>query len=219
MTRNAALTVLLPGARIAPTKSTCTWGHRRLENSGTKGLSRCSIVVGRVRIITSLWRTGDGRTLPFFLTEWIKSSVERLSEKGKRSLPCSLTEHQNGTFRPIFASQHVQIRAQSVVRTPFRTVSPLDFIHSGRIAKHVGQVLYELPRDFYRIGVCGRLAKSRLHPQLLSHQRQSIRESRAGFAVPRSLPDSPHASRHSLVGEQGNDREQPQQRRCGPSDC
>src|SRR5829696_9319491 len=50
--------------------------------------------------------------------------VERLSEKGKRSLPCSLTEHQNGTFRPIFASQHVQIRAQSVVRTPFRTVSP-----------------------------------------------------------------------------------------------
>jgi hypothetical protein len=47
----------------------------------------------------------------------------RLSEKGKRSLPCSLTEHQNGTFRPIFASQHVQIRAQSVVRTPFRTVS------------------------------------------------------------------------------------------------
>jgi hypothetical protein len=50
--------------------------------------------------------------------------LPRLSEKGKRSLPCSLTEHQNGTFRPIFASQHVQIRAQSVVRTPFRTVSP-----------------------------------------------------------------------------------------------
>src|SRR5215208_4350716 len=55
--------------------------------------------------------------------------LPRLSEKGKRSLPCSLTEHQNGTFRPIFASQHVQIRAQSVVRTPFRTVSPLDFSH------------------------------------------------------------------------------------------
>jgi hypothetical protein len=50
--------------------------------------------------------------------------LPRLSEKGKRSLPCSLTEHQNGTFRPIFASQQVQIRAQSVVRTPFRTVSP-----------------------------------------------------------------------------------------------
>src|SRR5918995_1860161 len=64
MTRSAALTVLLPGARIAPASSTCTWGHTRLEKSGTKGLSRCSIVVGRVRIITSLWRTGDDRTLP-----------------------------------------------------------------------------------------------------------------------------------------------------------
>src|SRR5829696_1916359 len=52
-----------------------------------------------------------------------RTPFRRLSEKGKRSLPCSLTEHQNGTFRPIFASQHVQIRAQSVVRTPFRTVS------------------------------------------------------------------------------------------------
>src|SRR5215208_5692913 len=73
MTRNAALTVLLPGARIAPASSTCTWGHTRVENSGAKGLSRCSIVVGRVRIITSLWRTGDDRTLPLRPYEWIKS--------------------------------------------------------------------------------------------------------------------------------------------------
>src|SRR5215211_2833210 len=29
------------------------------------GFSRCSILAGRVRIITSLWRTGDDRTLPF----------------------------------------------------------------------------------------------------------------------------------------------------------
>src|SRR5215208_4788814 len=64
--------------------------------------------------------------------QWLKSSVERLSEKGKRSLPCSLTEHQNGTFRPIFASQHVQIRAQSVVRTPFRTVSEEEFCEVRR---------------------------------------------------------------------------------------
>ena len=28
----------------------------------------------------------------------------RLSEKGRRSLRCSLTEHRNGTFRPILAS-------------------------------------------------------------------------------------------------------------------
>src|SRR5829696_9331400 len=49
MTRNAALTVRLPGARIAPAKSTWTCGHKRLENSGTNGFSKCSIVVGRVR--------------------------------------------------------------------------------------------------------------------------------------------------------------------------
>src|SRR5829696_7925994 len=65
MTRNAALTVRLPGARIAPAESTWTCGHRRLENSGMNGFSRCSILAGRVRIITSLWRTGDDRTLPF----------------------------------------------------------------------------------------------------------------------------------------------------------
>src|SRR3712207_231218 len=64
MTRNAALTVLLPGARIAPASSSWTWGHTRFENSGMNGFSRCSILVGRVRIITSLWRTGDDRTLP-----------------------------------------------------------------------------------------------------------------------------------------------------------
>jgi hypothetical protein len=28
------------------------------------GFSRCSIMAGRVRIIISLWRTGDDRTLP-----------------------------------------------------------------------------------------------------------------------------------------------------------
>jgi hypothetical protein len=100
-----------------------------------------------------------------------------------------------------------------------RIAYTLDFIHSGRIAKRFGQVLYEPPWDFYRIGVCRRLAKSRVRPQLLSHQRQSIREGRAAFAIPRCLPDCPHASHHSPVGQQGNDREQPQQRRSGPPDC
>src|SRR5215211_8678185 len=82
MTRSAALTVLLPGARIAPASSTCTWGHTRLENSGTKGLSRCSIVIGRVRIITSLWRTGDDRTLPLLPYRMDKVELVKLSEKG-----------------------------------------------------------------------------------------------------------------------------------------
>src|SRR5215208_3231425 len=75
MTRNAVLTVLLPGARIAPASSTWTWGHTRRENSGTNGFSRCSILVGRVRIITSLWWTGDDRTLPLLSHQMDK--VER----------------------------------------------------------------------------------------------------------------------------------------------
>jgi hypothetical protein len=33
-----------------------------------------------------------------------KVEQERLSEKGRRSLRCSLTEHRNGTFRPILVS-------------------------------------------------------------------------------------------------------------------
>src|SRR5215208_238662 len=82
MARKAALTVLLPGARIVPASNTWTWGHMRLENSGTNGLSRCSIMVGRVRIITSLWRTGDDRTLPFLPHRMDKVELERPSEKG-----------------------------------------------------------------------------------------------------------------------------------------
>src|SRR5215204_1296970 len=100
MTRNAALTVLLPGARIAPASSTCTWGHTRLENSGMNGFSRCSIVVGRVRIITSLWRTGDDRTLPLPPYEWIKSRTRRYLKNGKRGDGINLARVTGGVFSP-----------------------------------------------------------------------------------------------------------------------
>jgi hypothetical protein len=33
--------------------------------------------------------------------------VERLSEKGRKSLRCSLTNHRNGTFRPNLVSLHL----------------------------------------------------------------------------------------------------------------
>src|SRR5215208_8264474 len=96
MTRNAVLTVLLPGARIAPASSTWTWGHTRRENSGTNGFSRCSILVGRVRIITSLWWTGDDRTLPLLSHQMDKveprETVWKLGWRGvneARSLACN----------------------------------------------------------------------------------------------------------------------------------
>src|SRR5215210_2993563 len=105
MTRNAALTVRLPGARIAPAKSTWTYGHTRLENSGMNGFSRCSIMAGRVRIITSLWRTGDDRTLPLLSHKWIKSSLEKLSDNSRK-----------GSFR---TPERGHNEAASVVSAPF----------------------------------------------------------------------------------------------------
>jgi hypothetical protein len=53
-------------------------------------------LVGRVRIITSLWRTGDDRTLPLLSHQWIKSSyyvleVRQLSES---PLGIGTTYHQ-----------------------------------------------------------------------------------------------------------------------------
>jgi hypothetical protein len=66
------------GCGKAPASSIWTWGHRRLENSGMNGFSRCSILVGRVRIITSLWRTGDDRTLPFLPHRMDKVELEEV---------------------------------------------------------------------------------------------------------------------------------------------
>src|SRR5215207_3840716 len=100
MTRKAALTVRLPGARIAPAKSTWTCGHRRLEKSGTKGFSRCSIVVGRVRIITSLWWTGDDRTLPFLphSMDKVELETEFLEVRHTKQRPCTLKDAPYGGY-------------------------------------------------------------------------------------------------------------------------
>src|SRR5215211_8979230 len=120
MTRKAALTVRLPGARIAPAKSTWTCGHRRLENSGTKGLSRCSIVVGRVRIITSLWRTGDDRTLPILpLTKWTKSSALKLSEKSHSCPKRGLTGHREAALFGLFWPHATAIFRLGALFVPF----------------------------------------------------------------------------------------------------
>ena len=40
--------------------------------------------------------------------ELLRIHLLRLSEKGRRSLLCSLTEHRNATFRSIFASLHLR---------------------------------------------------------------------------------------------------------------
>src|SRR5215211_8492205 len=45
-------------------------------------------------------------SLGSFSCPYSPKCVERLSEKGRKSLRCSLVDHRNGTFRPIFASPH-----------------------------------------------------------------------------------------------------------------
>src|SRR5918995_981854 len=67
--RSAEATVLLPGARIAPTSSSWTCSKTLLEKSGANGASTCIIDFGRVWHRSPLFeRTGDERTLPFSLT-------------------------------------------------------------------------------------------------------------------------------------------------------
>ena len=56
--RKAELTVRRPAARIAPVKSSWACCQMRLERSGAKGASTCTILGGRVRILITAF-SGD----------------------------------------------------------------------------------------------------------------------------------------------------------------
>jgi hypothetical protein len=75
-----------------------------------------------------------------YAAKWLKSSVERLSEKGRKSLRCCLVDHRNGTFGPIFASPHRLNPRFEGCSYPFSdSLSRLDFSHLGE--KGVGYAL------------------------------------------------------------------------------
>src|SRR5215207_630317 len=76
----------------------------------------------------------------------------------------------------------------------------------------------QFTRDFYRVGIPVRPAKSRLFPQLPTNQRQRVGEGRMGLVVPRRSPRGAGERCLLPVGEEGDQREQPQQRRGSPSD-
>src|SRR5215208_2099306 len=62
-------------------------------------------------------------------------SLLKLSEKDRRSLRCSLTEHLNGTFGPILASLRLPIPRSEFCSYPFSdSFSKLDFSHLGEKA-------------------------------------------------------------------------------------
>src|SRR5947207_444000 len=54
-----------PGARRAPTVSSCAWRHTRAENSGAKGSRRVIISTGRVIMRNLLLTGGASIILPF----------------------------------------------------------------------------------------------------------------------------------------------------------
>src|SRR5437588_3106699 len=54
-----------PGARRAPTVSSCAWRHTRAENSGVKGSRRVIISTGRVIMRNLLLTGGASIILPF----------------------------------------------------------------------------------------------------------------------------------------------------------
>ena len=88
-----------------------TWACRqtRLEKSGAKGTSACTILGGRVRTRhLFLADCGDDeRTLPPFALKWLKSSFQRLSEKsfgGVLSLGFGSTTRQDRISLPPFTS-------------------------------------------------------------------------------------------------------------------
>src|ERR671917_254109 len=71
-------------------------------------------MVGRVRIITSLWRTGDDRTLPLLLYRMDKVELERLSGKcsagvmmayaprhGEQEIPYGSVRRPMAFYRPV----------------------------------------------------------------------------------------------------------------------
>src|SRR5215204_4077161 len=59
-------------------------------------------------------------------------SLLKLSEKDRRSLRCSLTEHLNGTFGPILASLRLPIPRSECCSYPISdNFSKLDFSHLG----------------------------------------------------------------------------------------
>jgi hypothetical protein len=56
----------------------------------------------------------------------------RLSEKGRKSLQCSLTEHRNGSFRPILASLRFPNPRSEYLSYPFSDSLYVKLVHRER---------------------------------------------------------------------------------------
>src|ERR687894_2436972 len=159
------------------------------------------------------------------LRTWVRGSrlnfVLKLSEKGSEQR----SERGFGRYIGAETGRIVPLRCPGRPRlSHLRTFSDSFFAGlwpSGCVANRVGQPFHEDPWDFYHVGLCRRPVKSLLllGPQLLSHQRQSVREGRMALVVPGRSANGVHVLiiSHLVVSQEGDHGEQAQQRRGGPS--
>ena len=92
-------------------------------------------------------------------------SLLKLSEKDRRSLRGSLTEHLNGTLRPILASLRLPIPRSECCSYPISdNFSRLDFSHLGAPHSTSANGSINALRDFLRVSVRTPTRKKSLRP-------------------------------------------------------
>src|SRR5215204_3557785 len=81
------------------------------------------------------------------------------------------------------------------------SLSRLDFSDSRRVATYVGWAFHEGTRDFYRVSLCRRPAKSLLvSPRLFADRGERIGEGRMSRVVPSRLPNRTLRLSHPPLG-------------------
>src|SRR5215208_6551440 len=114
--------------------------------------------------------------------------ILRLSEKGRKSLQCSLTEHRNGSFRPILAS----LRFPNL-RSEYRSYPFSDSLRRGILGSWTS--LYEVLGSSKSWGV-----RSMLRKRTGGAQREHAEFSRWAGAKHQNRHDEGRARRHVVLG-------------------
>src|SRR5215211_6670730 len=95
----------------SPSSTTSCWRVSRAPGRSCVSCSPTPVGSRPRESKSNVSRVGASRAAPalplLFLAVYSPECVEKLSEKGRRSLECSLTEHLNGAFRPVLASLYL----------------------------------------------------------------------------------------------------------------
>src|SRR3954453_11738235 len=96
--------------------------------------------------------------------------------------------------------------------------SKLDFSGSGHIAERLGETLHEGAREFNDLIDTSGCLETLVPPQRAPDERQGVGEGGALLAVPRGPARGSGRIGHVLVGEEGDERAEAEQRRRGAAD-